>query len=78
MRQANLVSPQNFLIESVDVPVPGPDEVLIEVELAGICGSDLHAYVGKHPFISCPIVPGHEFVGAVAKTGDGPAVSGLR
>lgn len=39
---------------------------------AGICGSDIHAYYGKHPFISFPIVPGHEFVGGIVlETGDG-------
>ena len=69
--QANLVSPKQFVLENVDKPVPNQDEVLISVKWAGICGSDVHAYYGKHPFISCPIVPGHEFVGIVEQVGDG-------
>lgn len=71
MLQANLISPQSFKLEQVEVPVPNSKEAVVRVAQAGICGSDLHAYYGKHPFISCPIVPGHEFVGVVEKVGDG-------
>jgi 2-desacetyl-2-hydroxyethyl bacteriochlorophyllide A dehydrogenase len=35
----------------------------------GICGSDLHAFSGKHPFIDLPVVPGHEVAGIVDATG---------
>jgi 2-desacetyl-2-hydroxyethyl bacteriochlorophyllide A dehydrogenase len=41
----------------------------------GICGSDLHALAGTHPFIALPCVPGHEVVGVIGKTGEG--VTGL-
>jgi|LSQX01.1.fsa_nt_gb L-iditol 2-dehydrogenase len=71
MLQANLINPKDFMLEEVEIPEPKTDEALIRVVLAGICGSDIHAYYGKHPFISCPIVPGHEFVGIVEKVGDG-------
>jgi alcohol dehydrogenase len=47
----------------VDVPVPGrPDECLIRVALAGICGTDLHMRRGYADHTG---VPGHEFVGTV-------------
>ena len=71
MLQANLINPKEFLLEQVEIPNPNKDEALVRVIIAGICGSDVHAYHGKHPFISCPIVPGHEFVGIVEKVGDG-------
>jgi L-iditol 2-dehydrogenase len=71
MRQANLVEPTCFEIQTVEVPTPAAHEVLIRVEKAGICGSDVHAYYGKHPFITCPVVPGHEFVGTVEAVGGG-------
>lgn len=71
MLRANLVEPQKLLLEQVEVPEPKAGEALIRVVLAGICGSDIHAYYGKHPFIACPIVPGHEFVGVVEWMGDG-------
>ena len=53
--------------EIVEVPRPvcGPGEVLVRVELAGICGSDTHALQGRHPFIPLPYAAGHEVVGAV-------------
>jgi len=56
------------LIESPR-PSPGPDEILVAVARVGICGSDLHAYHGRHPFIQLPVVPGHEFAGAVVEVG---------
>jgi L-iditol 2-dehydrogenase len=71
MLRANLIEPQKFALEQVDAPEPRVDETLIRVVQVGICGSDIHAYYGKHPIISCPIVPGHEFVGIVEKVGDG-------
>lgn len=61
-------------IEVREVPVPsfGPAEVLVRVEAASVCGTDLHIYnwdpwaQGRvHP----PLIPGHEFSGHVAATG---------
>jgi 2-desacetyl-2-hydroxyethyl bacteriochlorophyllide A dehydrogenase len=37
----------------------------------GICGSDIHAFNGNHPFIDLPVVPGHEVAGIVDATGPG-------
>ncbi|GBF34279.1 alcohol dehydrogenase [Desulfocucumis palustris] len=65
MLRANLVQPGQFRIEDVPLPDIKENEVLIKVKVCGICGSDIHAYYGKHPFISCPVVPGHEFSGVI-------------
>ncbi len=63
-------------IEMRDVPVPSPGagEVLVRVDAASVCGTDLHIYnwdpwaQGRiHP----PLVPGHEFCGTVAAVGRG-------
>jgi L-iditol 2-dehydrogenase len=70
MKQARLVEPEKIVFEDVERPVPGPEEVLIQVKRIGVCGSDIHAYYGKHPYISCPIVQGHEFAGEIAELGD--------
>jgi threonine dehydrogenase-like Zn-dependent dehydrogenase len=50
-----------------DVPDPAPDadEVVLDVELAGICGSDLHGYRGHPGPRVPPLVLGHEAVGTV-------------
>ena len=52
-------------LESLPEPVAGEGEVLLEVELAGICGSDLHAYRGHPGPRRPPLVLGHEAVGSV-------------
>jgi propanol-preferring alcohol dehydrogenase len=57
----------------VDVPSPGPGEVLVRVAAAGICGSDLHllrAQPGMLPF-SPPFTLGHENTGWVETLGAG-------
>lgn len=77
IKRAKLVAPKKFIIEEVDIPKPALNEVLIKVKACGICGTDLHAYYGEHPFISYPIVPGHEFSGIVEKTGEHVVVEPL-
>jgi len=71
MIQANLVEPTKIVVEEADIPEPGPGEIQVKVAVCGICGSDVHAFRGKHPFVSPPIVPGHEFSGSVSKLGEG-------
>ncbi|MCU9847854.1 zinc-dependent alcohol dehydrogenase family protein [Defluviimonas sp. WL0024] len=63
-------------LRDVPKPVPGADQVLIRVEACGVCRTDLHVVDGelKHP--SLPLIPGHEIVGRVERTGN--AVAGLR
>ncbi len=54
---------------------PGPGEVVVRVEAAGICGSDVHAYewTGGYEFMvpKLPLTMGHEFAGRVIRTGTG-------
>ena len=54
-------------VEYGEVPEPTPeaDEVVVDVELAGICGSDMHAYKGSPGPRVPPLVLGHEVVGTV-------------
>lgn len=53
---------------TIAVPDPGPDDVLLRVELSGICGSDVH--MRDHGVgVEYPVVPGHEFVGRVEQRG---------
>jgi len=64
-----VVYPGRIAVETASVPVPGPDEALVRTLVAGVCGSDLHAAHGRHPFISLPYRPGHEVVGVIEATG---------
>ena len=75
MKQAVMTAPGKIEIRNVPVPVPGPGEVLLEIQRIGVCGSDIHVYHGKHPYTSYPIVQGHEFSAVVAAVGS--EVSGL-
>lgn len=52
-------------------PVARPGEVLVRTTFSGVCGSDTHAWNGRHPNIALPYAPGHEVVGVVEKVGDG-------
>lgn len=68
--------PEEFELVEVADPEPGAGEVLIDVELAGVCGTDLHLHHGEFG-PAWPLTPGHEFVGRVAAVGsgvDGPVV----
>jgi L-iditol 2-dehydrogenase len=63
----------------VDLPVPElerPDDVLVHVRAVGICGSDLHGYLGHTGRRIPPLVMGHEATGEVIAVG--PDVRGLR
>ncbi len=56
---------------SVPVPVPGQGEILIRVQAATTCGTDLKAFLRGHPQIPMPGVFGHEYSGTVVAVGNG-------
>jgi len=58
-------------VELCDVPVPeiGPNDVLMKVYAAGICGSDLLIEDDKH-FYRAPVTQGHEFSGIAYQVGE--------
>src|SRR5438128_310937 len=80
MKAAVYHGPRDIRIEDVPEPEPGPGQVLIEVARNGICGSDLHTYVGSSTGGASMHVPGvvlgHEFAGTVVAVG--PGVDDLR
>ncbi len=58
-------------IELVDEPSRplGPRDVRVRVARTGLCGSDIHAYLGTHPFRKPPMILGHESSGHVTEVG---------
>lgn len=70
MRGVMKVGRGDGLVELREVPdpVPDTDEVLIHVEAAAICGTDLHILHDEHPYWP-PVILGHEFAGVVAAVG---------
>jgi alcohol dehydrogenase, propanol-preferring len=50
-------------------PVPGDNEVLVKVSVCGVCHTELDEIEGRTPPPRFPVVPGHQIVGIVIKTG---------
>ncbi|HZY48242.1 MAG TPA: zinc-dependent alcohol dehydrogenase family protein [Devosia sp.] len=69
MRAARLAQPRAMRVEDVQRAVPGPNDVLVRVEAAGICGSDRHMFRGEYP-TALPVTLGHEFCGIVEALGE--------
>src|SRR3954470_923964 len=70
MRAAVYEGEGRLVVRDVPDPVPAPDEVLIEVEACGVCGSDVQIInvPPGHPSTP-PVIIGHEFVGRVRAVG---------
>ena len=59
-------------VRAVPSPQPAGNEVVVRVEAAGICGSDLHGVASRSPRRAPPLIMGHELCGEVVAAG-GPA-----
>ena len=70
MKAAVITAPGQVEVSTVEDPVPGPREVVVEVAACGLCGTDLHILHGEFA-PSLPIVPGHEFAGRIVAVGAG-------
>lgn len=71
MKAALLETEGRVILTEVEVPaITAPDQVLVQVKTVGICGSEVHAYKGTHPFRKAPAILGHEAAGVVAEVGD--------
>ncbi|MFX1537122.1 MAG: alcohol dehydrogenase catalytic domain-containing protein, partial [Promethearchaeota archaeon] len=69
MKVARFESPFNIKIRQCKTPTIGDNDLLINVAYCGICGTDIHIYEGQLPFVTFPIVPGHEFSGTIKAMG---------
>lgn len=69
MKGCVLKNPYQINVEELPMPKISENEVLVNVKIAGICGSDLEVYRGKRN-VKTPIVLGHEAVGTVVEVGE--------
>ena len=65
---AVLTAPKTIEIQEVPIPELGDDDILVRVEGAGVCGTDVHEWKGD-PFGMCPVILGHEGTGEVIALG---------
>jgi threonine 3-dehydrogenase len=69
-----------MVVKDVPVPACGPNDVLIKVHFAGVCGTDLHIWewdAWASGRLKPPLVIGHEFAGEIVKLGPDAAAAGL-
>jgi threonine dehydrogenase-like Zn-dependent dehydrogenase len=85
MRAVVLSGPGECTVEEVPAPEAAPAEVVVEIERAGVCGTDVELFTGELSYLqtghsSYPLRPGHEWCGRVAQVGEGvdPALLGRR
>lgn len=85
MRALVLTGPGECSVQDVPAPVAVPGEVVVDVERAGVCGTDVELFTGEMAYLhqgyaSYPVRPGHEWAGTVSALGDGvdPAWVGRR
>ncbi|MBV9791593.1 MAG: galactitol-1-phosphate 5-dehydrogenase [Chloroflexi bacterium] len=69
MRALMYEGPWQMPLRELPEPSPGPGEVVVAVQAAGICGSDVHGFTGSTGRRTPGIVMGHEFSGTVAALG---------
>ena len=70
MKAAVLERVKSFRVKDIPKPVLNPDEILVKVNVCGICGTDIKLYEGKYT-ARTPVVLGHEYSGEVVEVGNG-------
>lgn len=71
MRAIVIQAPDRVDLQEVEEPEVGPDDVLVQSRMAGICRTDLKILHGQLPasVVTYPCIPGHEWSGTVADVG---------
>jgi alcohol dehydrogenase len=68
-RAAVLEGPKALRLRTLPLPEIGPDDALLRIEMAGICGTDVKYYAGTLP-LPYPVILGHEILGSIAAIGN--------
>jgi threonine dehydrogenase-like Zn-dependent dehydrogenase len=59
--------PGEAVVDQVDEPSSYGDDLLLKVQMVGLCGSDLNSFRGKNPMVTFPRVMGHEVAATVVE-----------
>lgn len=71
MRAIAYLKPEVLELQNIPIPYPKPGEVLVKVQAALTCGTDVKTYKRGHPKFPPPFMFGHEFGGDVVEVGEG-------
>ena len=70
VRAAFLETEGRLVMVDVEMPtIQSVDQILIQTKTVGVCGSEVHAFEGTHPYRKAPVVLGHEMAGIVSSVG---------
>lgn len=71
MLAVRFYKPGELRAEQVNIPKPGPGELVVRNHVALTCGTDVKMLRRGHPLAKPPLIIGHEFAGAVSAVGSG-------
>jgi threonine dehydrogenase-like Zn-dependent dehydrogenase len=80
MRAFVITGPDQGMVRDIDPPAPAPGQVVVDVERAGVCGTDMEFFTGHMAYLRTgeahyPVRIGHEWCGVVVRTGDAATAS---
>lgn len=78
MKAVQIVGKKDIRVVDVNEPKTFPNHSKIKVLSMGVCGSDVHAYAGKSPNVTYPVIIGHEIIGEIVEIGEGENPRQLR
>jgi threonine dehydrogenase-like Zn-dependent dehydrogenase len=65
MRALSLIAPAKVEVAEIPPPQKNGDDLLLKVEMVGLCGSDLNSFRGANPLVTYPRILGHEIAATV-------------
>ena len=68
MKAALFAGNKNLTVEELSLDIMKDDDIIIEVNACGVCGTDFHIFNGEAP-AKVPVIIGHEFAGSIVETG---------
>ena len=71
MLQQVMTGPKEIQFQTVALQEIQPGQVLLKIIKIGVCGSDIHVFHGKHPYVTYPLTQGHEVSAQVITVGKG-------
>lgn len=69
MKQSIMTEPGKIKFLDVESPEIKEDQILMQTQRIGVCGSDIHVYHGLHPYTRYPVIQGHEVSGVISALG---------